>query len=162
GLGPLGIGYLLHHQQRDGTFLTRYEPLTDQFYAAVDLPRLSHAAWVMARAAKVFAHKGAGEAAERTMQFLLRLVRKTPDGIWLKHADHRPSVAENAFLLLALCEASPSSKWAPRLAAALWDRIDAHGRVHTHHDAAEATDAFQDYFPGQVLLALAGAVSAGI
>jgi orotate phosphoribosyltransferase len=161
-LGPLGVGYLLRHQQPDGTFLTRYEPLTDQLYAAVDLPRLAHAAWVLARAAKVFSDKSAGEAAERTLQFLLRIARKTPDGIWLRQSNHQPSVAENAFLLLALCEASPSSKWAPRLATALWDRIDAHGRVHTHQDADAATDAFQDYFPGQVMLALAGAVSAGL
>jgi len=162
GLAPLGIDYLLRHQRPDGTFLTRYEPLTDQAYAAVDLPRLSHAAWVLARAAKVFSHRGADEAAERTMKFLLRVARKTSGGIWLTCGDHRPSVAENAFLLLALCEASPSSKWAPRLATALWDRIDAHGRVHTHRDAAEATDAFQDYFPGQAMLALAAAVSAGL
>lgn len=169
-LGPLAVDYLLRHQRPDGTFLTRYEPLTDQLYAAVDLPRLSHAAWVLARAAKVFSCPLAGEgwegligeAAERTVQFLLRIARKKPDGIWLKHADHRPSVAENAFLLLALCEASPSSHWAPRLATALWERIDVHGRVHTHQDAAAATDAFQDYFPGQVMLALAHAVSAGV
>jgi hypothetical protein len=162
GLGPLAVGYLLRHQQPDGTFLARYEPLTDQLYSGVDVPRLSHAAWVLARAAKIFSHKAAGEAAERTVQFLLGIAREKPDGIWLKHADHRPSVAENAFLLLALCEASPSSNWTPRLATALWNRIDAHGRVHTHQDAAEATDAFQDYFPGQVMLALAGAVSAGL
>ena len=161
-LVPLAVDYLLRHQRPDGTFHTRYEPLTDQLYAAVDLPRLAHAAWVLARAARIFSHKSAGEAAERTVQFLLRITRKTADGIWLKHEDPRPSVAENAFLLLALCEASPSSHWAPRLAAVLWDRIDVHGRVHTHQDAATATDAFQDYFPGQAMLSLARAVSAGV
>jgi orotate phosphoribosyltransferase/AMMECR1 domain-containing protein len=160
-LGPLGVRYLLHHQRPDGTFLTRYEPLTDQRYAGVDLPRLAHAAWVLARAAVVFG-ASAGAAADRTVQFLLAAARNAPDGVWLTRKNHVPSVAENAFLLLALCEASPASVWAPRLAAALWGRIDAHGRVGTHRDAAAASDAFQDYFPGQVLLALAGAVRAGV
>jgi len=48
----------------------------------------------------------------------------------------------------------------PQLTAALWSRIDGHGCVHTHRDAALATDAFQDYFPGQVLLALGSAARA--
>jgi hypothetical protein len=160
-LGPLGVRYLLRHQRPDGTFLTRYEPLTDQLYAGIDLPRLAHAAWILARAAKVFG-ASAGSAADRTVQFLLATARKAPDGVWLSRKDHAPSVAENAFLLLALCEASPGSVWAPRLAAGLWGRIDAHGRVRTHRDAATASDAFQDYFPGQVLLALARATRAGV
>jgi hypothetical protein len=48
----------------------------------------------------------------------------------------------------------------PQLTATLWSRIDGHGCVHTHRDAALATDAFQDYFPGQVLLALGSAARA--
>jgi hypothetical protein len=52
--------------------------------------------------------------------------------------------------------------WVPRLAAALWSRIDAHGRIQTHQDTTSASDAFQDYFPGQSLLALAAATRAGL
>jgi len=158
---PLGVAYLLRHQRPDGTFLTRYEPLTDQLYAGIDLPRLAHAAWVLARADAAFG-ASAGEAAGRTLQFLLGTVRNARDGAWLSFKDHAASVAESAFLLLALCQASPSSVWAPRLAATLWGCIDPHGRVQTHRDAAAAADAFQDYFPGQVLLALAGAARAGV
>ena len=160
-LARLGVGYLLQHQQPDGTFFTRYDPLTDELYAAVDPPRLAHAAWVLARASKSFAP--AGEAADRSMEFLLGTVHEAPDGLWLMHDE--PSVADTSLLLLALCEASRSphrAHWAPRLAAALWSRIDVHGRVHTHRDDAAASDAFQDYFPGQALLALAHAARAGL
>ena len=43
------------------------------------------------------------------------------------------------------------------IAATLWERIELpHGRIATHFSADDPSpDAFQDYFPGQVLLALA-------
>jgi len=163
-LAPLGVGYLLGHQRPDGTFFTRYDPFQDQLETGVDLPRLGHAAWVLTRASTAFG-ASAGEAAARTVAFLIETVREAPDGPWLEHCGNQPSVAETSFLLLALCEASPSpvrEHWVPRLADALWSRIDPHGRVRTHRDAALASDAFQDYFPGQVLLALAGAARAGL
>ena len=163
-LAPLGIRYLLRHQRPDGTCFTRYEPLQDQLYQAVDLPRLAHAAWVLARVSKTF-DASAGAAAARTVRFLLGNVEEVADGLWLAHPDHESSVAEIALLVLALCETSDQTlrqQWVPRLAAALWSRIDAHGRVHTHADEAAATEAYQDYFPGQVLLALATAVRAGL
>jgi orotate phosphoribosyltransferase/AMMECR1 domain-containing protein len=162
-LGALGVGYLLRHQQDDGTFLTRYDPFQDQFHAGVDLPRLAHAAWVLARA-KAFG-AAAGDAVVRTLEFLVATLREMPDGVWLAHEDDERSVAEISLLVLALCEAAPPplhEVWVPRLATTLWARIDPHGRVHTHQDAGRASDAFQDYYPGQVLLALAGAVRAGL
>jgi hypothetical protein len=76
-----------------------------------------------------------------------------------------PDVAEIALLTLALCETSDQAlrqRWVPRLAAALWSRIDAHGRVSTHADEAAVSDAYQDYFSGQVLLALDSAARAGL
>ncbi len=163
-LGPLAVDYLLRHQRPDGTFFTRYDPLQDQLYEGVDLPRLAHAAWVLARASKAFALP-AGESADRAVTFLLDALRKSPDGIWLEHHGNDSTVAEISLLLLALCEASPAPRdapWASRLAAALWSHIDPHGRVQTHRDAALASDPFQDYFPGQVLLALAHATRAGV
>lgn len=163
-LAPLGLGYLLRHQRTDGSFHTRYDPLQDQLYQGLDLPRLAHAAWVLARASNVFDPLARGAAA-RTVDFLLNTVNETADGLRLSQPGHEPSVAEIALLLLALCE-SPCGpareQWGARLAAALWLRIDGHGRVHTHHDRAVASDAFQDYFPGQVLLALATAAHNGI
>ena len=162
-LGPLGVGYLLRHQRDDGTLLLHYDPFRDQAHAGVDLPRLAHAAWVLARAPAF--DSSAGEAAIKTVEFLVATLRETPDGVWLAHEADERSVAEVSLLALALCEAAPHplhEVWVPRLAATLWSRIDAHGRVHTHHDAGRASDAFQDYYPGQVLLALAGAVRAGL
>lgn len=161
-LAPLGISYLLRHQRPDGTFFTRYEPLQHQLYQAVDLPRLAHGAWVLARAANTV-EASAGTAAARTMMFLLGTVEETSDGLWFVHTDNERSVAELALTLLALCEMPDEAlrrRWVPRLAAALWLSIDAHGRIHTHADEAAASQAYQDYFPGQVLLALAGAVRA--
>src|SRR5260370_12434182 len=67
-------------------------------------------------------------------------------------------------MLLALCELSKTDRrgdLAPKLASSLWSSIDAHGRVATHRLAADGSDAYQDYFPGQVMLALAGAYPGG-
>jgi orotate phosphoribosyltransferase/AMMECR1 domain-containing protein len=181
---PLGTGYLLRHQREDGTFFTRYEPLQDQLYEGIDLPRFAHAAWTLARAAARDGSAGeaarpirflldksqetatsAGEAAARTIKFLLDNIQETEDGMWLAHADNERSVAEIALLVLALCESPDQAlrrRWVTPLAATLWSCVDAHGRVRTHADEAAASDAFQDYFPGQVLLALAAAVRAGL
>ncbi len=163
-LAPLAISYLERHQRADGTFFTRYEPLQDQLYEGVDLPRLAHGAWVLARASGI-TDGSAGEAAARTAAFLSNTAEETADGWWLTYADNHRSVAENALLVLALCEMTDETlrqRWVPRLVATLWSRIDAHGRVHTHADEAIASDPYQDYFPGQVLLALASAVRAGL
>ena len=159
-LAPLAVGYLLRHQRGDGTFFTRYEPLQDQRYEGVDLPRLAHAAWVLARAGKAY-DRAAGAAAARTVAFLLATVEKSADGLWLRADGNERSVAEIALLVLALCEGVDRklrSRRVPQLASALWARIDAHGRVHTHTDEAAATEPYQDYFPGQVLRALATAM----
>ena len=163
-LAPLGVRYLMSHQRPDGTFFTRYDPLQDQLYDGVDLPRLAHAAWVLARASRVF-EPLARDAACRTLDYLANAVSEASGGLWLSHPTNEKTVAEIALLLLALCESSAASareQLAPRLADALWQRIDAHGRIHTHQDPASASDAFQDYFPGQVLLALATAIGNGL
>jgi orotate phosphoribosyltransferase len=168
-LVPLGINYLLRHQRPDGTFFTRYEPLLDQLYEGIDLPRLAHAAWVLMRISGKH-DKQAGEAAARTATLLMNAIQEADDGLWLVHAGNDRAVAESALLVLTLCAAPAAALgepalrecWVPRLAAALWSRIDAHGRIHTHADEALSSDAYQDYFPGQVLLALAVAVRAGL
>lgn len=159
-LAPLGVNYLLAHQRPDGTFYTRYDPLQDHLYEGVDPPRLAHGAWVLSRMAREFEPR-ARNAADRTLDFLVNAVSEASDGLWLRHPGHEGTVAELALLLLALCEspAAPArAQLAPDLASALWGQIDAHGHVHTHQNPASASDAFQDYFPGQVLLALATAI----
>ncbi len=160
---PLAIGYLLAHQRSDGELYTRYEPLLDQLYESTDLPRLAHAAWVLARARSYV--PAAGKASARMVQVLLAAVRESRDGTWLAYPGHDASVAEIALLSLALCEGNARGQrkqWVPRLAATLWSCIDEHGRIRTHFDDALADDAYQDYFPGQVLLALAVAVREGL
>jgi hypothetical protein len=42
----------------------------------------------------------------------------------------------------------------------LWSCIGQHGHIYTHRGRAEVDDSFQNYFPGQVLLALASAAEA--
>jgi orotate phosphoribosyltransferase/AMMECR1 domain-containing protein len=160
---PLATDYLLRHQRPDGSLFTRYEPLLDQLYESVDLPRLAHAAWVLGRARRH--DPAATEAAARMVQLLLAAAQEKPEGTWLAGPGHDASVAEIALLVLALCEGSNSEQrdgWVPRLTATLWSCIDVHGRIRTHLDAELEHDAYQDYFPGQVLLALAVAVREGL
>jgi AMMECR1 len=163
-LAPLGVQYLRRHQRPDGTFFVRYEPFQCQLYEGLDLPRLAHAAWVLARAAKSF-EPSAQEATARALAFLSATIDESASGIWLGRQDGKRSVAEVALFVLALCEGGDAAlreRWVPRLAAALWSRIGVHGRIKTHELAASATDAFQDYFPGQTLLALASAARMGL
>ncbi|HEY4973691.1 MAG TPA: AMMECR1 domain-containing protein, partial [Steroidobacteraceae bacterium] len=161
---PLGACYLKRHQRPDGSFFTRYEPLQDQLYHGIDLPRLAHAAWMLARLSRD-GDAEAGSAALRTTRLLLGFAEDAEAGPWLVHCGWDRSVAEIAFTVLALCELPEAllrERWVPRLTATLWSLIDAHGHFHTHADEAAASDAYQDYFPGQVLLALAEAVRAGL
>ena len=80
------------------------------------------------------------------------------DGVWID--DPSSSVAELSFLLLALCNL-PDRSHIEALANTLWRSIELpHGRITTHKNPDASSDAFQDYFPGQVLLALATAVEA--
>jgi AMMECR1 domain-containing protein len=160
-LMPLGVAYLLRHQRPDGMFHTRYDPFADTLETGVEIARLAHAAWLLARVASAF---DTADAARRTIGLLAGCLREEADGWWITAEDHEPSVAEISFLLLALCELPQARRddTAARLAATLWSCIDPHGCVRTHRDAAAATDGHQDYFPGQALLALARATRAGL
>ncbi len=159
----LHVQYLLQHQKPDGTFFTDYEPFQNRLYEGVDLPRLAHAAWVLARAARVLGDDRLRAAANRAIAYLLNAVTEGDDGLWLEAPDHVPTVAELSFLLLALCELDGGDSTsrravAERVAATLWDCVSLpHGRVQTHRRPDPSADEFQDYFPGQVLLALATA-----
>jgi hypothetical protein len=75
-----------------------------------------------------------------------------------------PSVSELSFLLLTLAELPEGEghrSLAHKLASNLWSSIGADGRITTHRDPNDGADAYQDYFPGQVLLALASAHQSG-
>lgn len=156
----LHTDYLVRHLREDGTLFLRYEPCQNRLYQGIDLPRLAHAAWVLARAGRGLDGPAARAASSGVIGRLLRAVRETEAGIWLESEGEAPSIAELSFLLLALCEPSHADvghELVPRIAATLWDCVDAHGRFATHRPPATSHDAYQDYFPGQACLALAHA-----
>lgn len=160
--------YLLRHQKPDGSFYTDYEPFLNRVYEGADLPRLAHAAWVLARASRVLGGDELRAAAERSLTQLLGAAAEGETGLWLEAPGQTPSVAELSFMLLALCESGAGvsgERRAPaqRAAATLWDCVSLpHGRVRTHREPEAAAEEFQDYFPGQALLALAAACTAGV
>ncbi len=170
--------YLVNHLRPDGSLYSDYEPFQNRLYEGVYLPRLAHAAWVLARYQRVPGGDDLRDAADRVIEYLIGTVTSDGEEVWLKSGDEAPSVAEVSFLLLALCElpeSDPRRSLVKKLARPLWACIDRHGRISTHRqtgtgnnasetsDASDASqpsddfDAYQDYFPGQVLLALAAA-----
>ena len=145
--GMLHVRYLLRHLKEDGTFYSCYQPFQNKLYEYRDPARQAHAAWVLARAHKVFGGDDLQVAAGKVIDQLLSQVA-------------RETVAEISFLLLALSNlpANDSRRsFIKDIAATLWRCIELpHGRIATHFSADDPSpDAFQDYFPGQVLLALA-------
>ncbi|HEX7312745.1 MAG TPA: AMMECR1 domain-containing protein [Pyrinomonadaceae bacterium] len=153
--------YLLRQQKPDGSLYTCYEPFQNRLYEGVDLPRLAHAAWVLARASNVLDDDELRTAAGKAIDYLLSAATEGDDGLWLEAPGQRPSVAELSFLLLALCEqGEPAAqrRTAERIASTLWDCVSLpHGRVRTHRAPDASAEEFQDYFAGQALLALATA-----
>jgi AMMECR1 domain-containing protein len=157
-LATLHCRYLLRHAKDDGTLYQRYEPCRNRLYEGIDAPRLAHAAWVLARAGNALRRADLSAAAGKIIDRLLGMISTDDAGHWVEPGDgYAPSVAEVSFLLLALLELPPED---PRrrvvedLTATLRSCIDRHGRVVTHRPPAESPEAYQDYFPGQVLLAL--------
>lgn len=153
--------YLIRHQQADGQLYSSYEPFQNRLYEGIDLPRLAHGAWVLARGYRVLADDNLKTAADAAIKYLLNTACESEAGFWLETSDEIPSVSEISFLLLALSclpDGDPRRSMINRLAATLWSCIELpHGRISTHRQASASTDAFQDYFPGQALLALAAA-----
>jgi AMMECR1 domain-containing protein/orotate phosphoribosyltransferase len=164
-LATLHVNYLVRQQQADGSLYFYYEPFQNRLYQGLSAPRLAHAAWVLARACRVFDGPELQGARERIIDHHMNLVRQADDGWWLENRDGPSSVSESSFFLMALCE-SPGRNGAPDLAAnlvsTLWSTVDAQGRVKTHRTPPDDADAYQDYFPGQALLALAVASRSGI
>ncbi|MEE8583679.1 MAG: AMMECR1 domain-containing protein, partial [Acidobacteriota bacterium] len=165
-LADLFCGYLLRHQKGDGVSFFRYQPIQDVLYERLDLMRLAHGAWVMARAGRQLDRPDLQQAARRTVDFLIgRLGEDGQGDLWVGSESPETSIAETSFLLLALCNSDLSSEdrqTAQRLAQSLKRRIGRHGRIETHRQAGEDLEAYQDYFPGQLLLALAAAREAGL
>jgi hypothetical protein len=159
-LGSLHLHYLLKHLKDDGTFYSGYQPFHNRVYESTDLARQAHGAWVLARAANSFGGDELKNAVDRVIDSLLAKVVRDGDDVWLQIENETSTVAESSFLLLALGnlpENDSRRELMPDLAATLWRCIELpHGRIITHHDQDnQFPDGYQDYFPGQVLLALA-------
>jgi hypothetical protein len=156
--GKLHLRYLLKHLRDDGTFYSAYQPFQNRLLEYVDVARLAHGAWVLARAQTLIGGDDVRIAAGKVIDWLLEKAIHEADEIWLDNPS--PSVAELSFLLLALSNLAgndPRRSFVKDLATTLWRRVELpHGRIATHKNPDHPSpDAFQDYFPGQVLLALA-------
>ena len=158
------LSYLVRNQRQDGTFFFRYRPAENILSGESDLPRMAHAAWVLVRAARLGEYEITDHVVSRSLQRLLACVEEGDDGVWLCGSGGGASVSEISFLLLAACELTSEGShlelW-PRLADALWSRINLHGRIQCQRIPADEADSYQDYYPGQVVLALAAAARRG-
>ena len=152
-LTPLLCRFLLRHAGET----SRYEPFADVLYQGLDTSRLAHQAWTLARARRLLGRKELGEGAAKVLATLLRERFTDSTGrVWIR-AREGASISEVAFVLLALLEGSGERASAGALADTLGSCIDVHGRFTCLLDPAADTDEYQDYFPGQALLALARA-----
>lgn len=189
-LAKLHVEYLIRQQADDGSLYLRYEPFQDRLYYGLSGPRLAHATWIIARAWRAFGGNDLKRVRDKLLEYHLKRVQETDRGVWLvedespapldstsaepapvestsrqSRSGDAPSVSELSFLLLTLAELPETAGHTPlarKLASTLWSCIDVHGRIATHRDANEGTDVYQDYFPGQALLALASAHQTGL
>lgn len=162
-LVDLHSGYLLRHQLPSGSFYESFDPFRNRLSEGSNISRMAHAGWILARSHRLLKREPLKMAADRTIENLLDTMRINSSGVWLERGKNAPSVSEISFLILALCELPRGDHrriQVRSLATTLWSSIDRHGRIATHRNAPSVSDSFQDYFPGQALLALAAAAEA--
>jgi orotate phosphoribosyltransferase/AMMECR1 domain-containing protein len=148
--------YLERAQREDGTFHLDHLPAIGARFGVAELPRMAHAAWVLARAQR-------SRAAARTLRALRSLVERDSACAWLRdpagtRGTQSPPYQES-FFLLALCEAGRPPALASALAATLAAAFDETGRVRTR---SPGDDDALDLFAPQALLALGRARSCGV
>lgn len=164
-LAALYSDYIVKHQKPGGFFHESYEPFRNRLHDGFTPPRVAHAAWTLARAFRVLGRSDLKDAAEKTVDSLLKAMRVSESGTWLEFSKGAPSVSEIAFLILAICEfpvGDHRRQLVRSLAETIWSRIDRHGRIATHRTSGKVPDVHQDYAPGQALLALAAATESGL
>ena len=146
-LRELLTGYSARVHDAAGEPVSRYEVFADRMRTGTHPARLAYGAWIKARAGLT----------EQCAEDLDRLQKSLRSDGWLEVDGHTPTISELAFVVLAQLDSGvPADEVILDL---LWSRIDTHGRFGTHRDREQA--AYQDYAPGQVLLALASAVQRG-
>ena len=148
--------YVERQRCDQGGLFLHYAPLRDTLALGSDPARTAHGAWVLGRAGRALRRPSlTALAGVLTGELRAMLVRRA-GGMWLAPHDHAPCVSELAFLALALRHARGHARLQKQLAETLLTCIDRHGRVQTHAEVAFRTDdPYQEYAPGQVLLALA-------
>ncbi len=129
-----------------GPAIGRYEPFADRLRIGISGARFAYGAWVKARAGL------SAEAADDVR----RLEAAMGEDGWIRFDDEPASISELAFLVLAELELGDERGIVAGLTAKLWSRIDGHGRFEIQADGdTPADDVYQDYAPGQALLAAA-------
>lgn len=149
-LHDLLIGYTRRHHVAQGEPVSRYEVFTDRVRTGLHPARLAYGASIKARAGL---HREAWEDLNRLES------GQCPDG-WIDLDAGSPSISELSFVVLARVELG-AEVGSSAVLSRLWSQIDLHGRFATHRDATATDAAYQDYAPGQALLALACAVQRG-
>ncbi|MEA3159141.1 MAG: hypothetical protein QOD95_689, partial [Gammaproteobacteria bacterium] len=111
-IARLHVDYLLRNQRDDGALYFGYYPFENMLYQGIDMARLAHGAWTLARAGKHVAAEGA-----------LKHILGRQD-------DEAIGLARDAFVLLTRCEPGMQAMAdRSKLAEKLWASIDRHGRV---------------------------------
>jgi orotate phosphoribosyltransferase/AMMECR1 domain-containing protein len=149
-LHDLLAGYARRHHVAQGEPVSRYEVFADRVRTSLHPARLAYGAWIKARAGL---HREAWEDLDRLEG------GQRADG-WVDLDAGSPSISELSFVVLARVVLGAEVRSSAVLSR-LWGQIDLHGRFVTHRDSIAADAAYQDYAPGQALLALACAVEHG-
>jgi orotate phosphoribosyltransferase/AMMECR1 domain-containing protein len=136
-----------HSVPPDEPYLARYDVFADRMHAGAHAARIAYGAWAKARA---------GLRREAEDDLARADLQRDVDGCI------GDSIAESAFVVLAELGLGHETDETERTVRTIAARIDGHGRFATHRNQADAHDAFQDYAPGQSLLALAAAAHSGI
>jgi orotate phosphoribosyltransferase/AMMECR1 domain-containing protein len=149
-LHELFVGYTRRHHVAQGEPVSRYEVFADRVRTSLHPARLAYGAWIKARA---------GLHCEAWADLTRLENGQCPDG-WIDLDVGSPSISELSFVILARIELG-AEVGSSAVLSRLWSQIDLHGRFATHRDATATDAAYQDYAPGQALLALACAVQRG-
>ncbi len=165
-LAEQNCAYLRRNIAENGDFYATFEPFQNWIYRGHDVARSAHATWILAKAGRILNRPRRNRDRVSLLDRFIAKIQETSEGVWLEDENGQSSIAELSFLLLAITELHPDERnanhreIASRIAAALWAQIDVHGRIATHRDKDAGTDPYQDYFPGEALLALAAATRA--
>ena len=165
-LATLHVNYLIRQQQDDGSLYFFYEPFQDRLHQGITASRLAHAAWVLARACNVLGGPELEDARDRIIAVPLgrRAARR---GRLLAGERRRAGLGRGSLIPAVGVVRDPGSRSGKRIGRESRGNVVVDWSAPTAGYApiglpVEADEAYQDYFPGQVLLALAAAHRSGV